>query len=109
MFCPRCGSPNPDTTKFCRQCGLGLTPVSSYIATGGTGQLMPTGAPVTSQLAQITAGYSPKQKMTLAILCLVFLPGVLAILTDHMGGLGDVMVPLAGMLMCVGIPWVVIH
>ena len=108
MFCPRCGSPNPETTKFCRQCGLGLTQVSSYVATGGTGQLTPPPAGAASPLAQLTAGYTPKQKMVLAILCLVFLPGMVAIMTDPFG-VDGFFVPLAGLLMCVGIPWAVIH
>lgn len=108
MFCPRCGSPNPETTKFCRQCGLGLTQISSYIATGGTGQLTPPAAASTSSLAQLTAGYSPKQKMVLAILCLIFLPGMLAGMSSAIG-LEDFFGPVAAVMMCVGIPWVVIH
>lgn len=108
MYCPRCGTPNPETTKFCRQCGLGLTQVSSYVATGGTAQLTPgTPSPV-SPIAQITAGYTPKQKMVLSILCLVFLPGFLAIMSDSIGFAGA-LVPAAGIFMCIGIPWAVIH
>lgn len=108
MFCPRCGSPNPETTKFCRQCGLGLTQVSSYVATGGTGQLTPPTAAPTSSLAQLTAGYTPKQKMWLTILCLVFLPSLLVALSDAVG-LDDFFGPLAAVVMCIGIPWAVIH
>lgn len=109
MFCPRCGIPNSETTKFCRQCGLSLTQVSSYVATGGTGHLKtPSAPPLTDQLAQLTAGYSPRQKMILTILCLVFFPGAVAIITDPLG-LDNFFVPLAGVLMCVGIPWAVIH
>ena len=37
MYCPRCGSPNTDTIKFCRQCGLALQQVTGYVASGGTG------------------------------------------------------------------------
>lgn len=108
MYCPRCGAPNPETTKFCRQCGLGLTQVSSYVSTGGTAQLTQgTPAPV-SPLAQITAGYTPKQKMVLSILCLIFLPGFLAIMSDIIG-FADALVPVAGIFMCIGIPWAVIH
>ena len=39
MYCPRCGSPNPDATKFCRQCGLALTQLTGYVASGGTAVL----------------------------------------------------------------------
>jgi hypothetical protein len=110
MFCPRCGQANPESTKFCRQCGLGLTPISSYVATGGTGQLAPPPdtAVSASRLAELTAGYSPKQKMWLTILCLVFLPGMIAVMTGPLG-MESVFVPMAGVLMCVGIPWAVVH
>lgn len=108
MYCPRCGSPNTDTTKFCRQCGLPLTQLVNYVSSGGTTQLTLPSEPVSSPLAQLTAGYSPKQKMTLAILCLIFFPGVVAIMSSGLG-LEDVFVPLAGLLMCIGIPWAVMH
>ena len=108
MYCPRCGSANTDTTKFCRQCGLGLTQVSSYVATGGTAQLTPANAQEPSPLAQITATYTPKQKMVLTILFLVFLPGLLAVMSDIIGVAG-LLVPVAGVFMCIGIPWAVIH
>ena len=107
MYCPRCGAPNPETTKFCRQCGLSLTQVSSYVATGGTAQLTPV-KEAASQLTQMTAGYTPRQKMVLAILCLVFIPMMTAIMSDPLG-LDDFFVPLAMIFMCVGIPWAVIH
>jgi hypothetical protein len=108
MFCPRCGAPNPETTKFCRQCGLGLTQVSSYVSTGGTAQLTPSTPSPASPIAQITATYTPKQKMILSILCLIFLPGFLAVMSDFIG-LADALVPVAGIFMCIGIPWAVIH
>ncbi len=108
MYCPRCGAPNAETTKFCRQCGLGLTQLAGYVATGGTAQLTPPAPSPVSHLAQMTASYSPKQKMWLTILCLIFLPGFFAVLTDPLG-LSDFFVPVMGMLMCVGIPWAVIH
>lgn len=107
MFCPRCGVPNPETTKFCRQCGLSLTQVSSYVATGGTGQLTPV-KEATSQLTQITAGYTPRQKMILTVLCLVFIPLMTAIMTEPLG-LDDFFVPFSILCMCIGIPWAVIH
>lgn len=108
MYCPRCGAPNADTTKFCRQCGLGLTQVSAYVSTGGTAQLTSSQPTPVSQLAQMTASYSPKQKMTLTILALIFLPGLLAVMSDFIG-LADALVPVAGIFMCLGIPWAVIH
>lgn len=107
MFCPRCGAPNPETTKFCRQCGLSLTQVSSYVATGGTAQLTPI-KEATSHLTQLTAGYSPRQKMVLTILSFIFIPAIVAIMTEPLG-LEDFFVPLSALFMCIGIPWAVIH
>jgi hypothetical protein len=32
MFCPKCGTENPDTGRFCRSCGTDLTPVSKALS-----------------------------------------------------------------------------
>lgn len=32
MFCPKCGTQNPDNGKFCRNCGTDLSPVSSALS-----------------------------------------------------------------------------
>ncbi len=32
MFCPKCGIQNPETGKFCRQCGTDLSPVADALA-----------------------------------------------------------------------------
>src|SRR5262249_5544673 len=37
MFCPKCGTQNPDTGKFCRSCGTDLGNVSDAL----TGNLAP--------------------------------------------------------------------
>lgn len=34
MFCPKCGTQNPDTGKFCRSCGTGLENVSEALSGG---------------------------------------------------------------------------
>jgi ribosomal protein L40E len=31
MFCPKCGTENPETGKFCRSCGVGLSGVSKAL------------------------------------------------------------------------------
>lgn len=102
MYCPRCGAPNTDTTKFCRQCGLPMAQLTGYVASGGA--VPPAPSPVApAPLDQLTAGMTPWQKMVLAILFFVFLPPIL-------GALG--MRPLAGiagMLMVPGILWAVFH
>jgi hypothetical protein len=104
MYCPRCGSPNNDTTKFCRQCGLALTQVTGYVASGGTGSLTPPPAPTPKRpggnpIGKLTEGMTPRQKKILAILCFVFLPGFFAVADI------DFMVPIAGVVMILGIVW----
>jgi hypothetical protein len=107
MFCPRCGSQNTETTKFCRQCGLPLTQITSYVATGGTGSLAPAApAPISIE----PDGLTPKQRMALTIILIVISPallGLLAGITDldlfgYLAGLVSILMPL-------GIVWTVFH
>ncbi len=108
MFCPRCGSQNTETTKFCRQCGLPLTQITSYVATGGTGALTP--APPPPPISIEPDGLTPKQRMALTIILIVLSPailGVLAGITDldlfgYLAGLVSVLMPL-------GIVWTIFH
>ncbi|MDH3530639.1 MAG: zinc-ribbon domain-containing protein, partial [Acidobacteriota bacterium] len=32
MFCPKCGTKNPDDGKFCRKCGTDLAPVTQMLS-----------------------------------------------------------------------------
>ncbi|MCY7376042.1 MAG: zinc-ribbon domain-containing protein [Pyrinomonadaceae bacterium] len=47
MFCPKCGTQNPENGKFCRSCGTDLSPVSDALAgkssnqTPGFGMMSP--------------------------------------------------------------------
>lgn len=34
MFCPKCGTKNPEDGKFCRKCGTDLSPVTDALAGG---------------------------------------------------------------------------
>lgn len=97
MFCPRCGAPNPDTTKFCRQCGLGLQPVTGYVASGGTAQLsqpQPSSAP-TDFVSRATEGMTPKQQMILLIMLMVFSPAIFGTLgLGSLSGISAVLLPI---------------
>jgi zinc-ribbon domain len=107
MYCPRCGSQNTETTKFCRQCGLSLLEVTSYVATGGTSALTQS----TPTPKQVAASFTPRQKMWLAILCLFCLPliplGISEATHDHF--LSELIGPLYAILLCLGIPTVVMY
>ncbi|MDQ3011459.1 MAG: zinc-ribbon domain-containing protein [Acidobacteriota bacterium] len=114
MYCPRCGSQNPDATKFCRQCGLALTQVTGYVASGGTGQLVrpqPIAPKPPNLVATATEGLSPKQKMVLTILLLVFSPAIFKVFgeTTGMGGLGDSLAKISAILMPIGIIFTVMR
>ncbi len=108
MYCPRCGAPNTETTKFCRQCGLAMTPVTGYVASGGTGALTP---PPTSPAPVRAEGMTPKQKMILTIVLLAMSPAICGVL-GGVTGMGFIFGPLAGLsavLMPVGIIFTVFH
>ena len=100
MYCPRCGSQNTDATKFCRQCGLPLTQVGDYVATGGTGTLAqpPPPLPETSEMLAL------RQQRTLTILGVCIAPVVFAILANEVFKFGDISgIPF--LLVPIGIVW----
>ncbi len=106
MYCPRCGSQNTETTKFCRQCGLPLQQVTGYVATGGTGALtQPPAQPAPPpQFAETAEMMALKHKRTLTILSVCILPIIFAIIADNVLKLDD----LAGipfLLVPLGIVW----
>lgn len=109
IFCPRCGSQNPETTKFCRQCGLSLQQLSGYIASGGTGALTPQ-PPSAPPMVPPPAGISPQQKMFLGIVMSVLSPAICGVLGKLTGlslfrglaGLCAVMIPVM-------VLWIVFH
>lgn len=101
MFCPRCGSSNSDTTKFCRQCGLPLTRVTDYVASGGTAPL--THSPSSqSRITKSIEWMTPKQQMIVTILLLVFSPAIFGVL-DGLIGIGGGLAGISAVLMPIGI------
>jgi hypothetical protein len=110
MYCPRCGSPNTETTKYCRQCGLPLLQVSNYVATGGTGQLYqpPSNAQSPPELQETAEMITLRQKKVLTILGICLAPIVFAIIGDGVLGLGEV-VGVPFVMLPFGIVWAVYH
>ncbi|MBS1786507.1 MAG: zinc ribbon domain-containing protein [Acidobacteria bacterium] len=98
MFCPRCGSPNPDTTKFCRKCGLGLQPVTGYVASGGTASLQQPQQPQLGTgdlISRATSGMTPKQQMILLIMLMAFSPAIFGTLgLGTLSGISAVLMPI---------------
>lgn len=112
MYCPRCGSPNPDVTKFCRQCGLALTQLSGYVASGGTAPLPQARPTSPNPLAQATEGMTLKQKLVMTILLIVFSPAIFGVLGGVTGLGKEVFGPLAaisGVLTPLGVVWAVMR
>ena len=106
MYCPRCGSQNTDTTKFCRQCGLSLVQVMDYVAAGGTGALTrpPYQPPPPPPLIETSEMLALKNKKTLTILSICIAPIIFAILSDELFH-SSTLVPMPFMLIPIGIVW----
>lgn len=111
MYCPRCGSPNTDTIKFCRQCGLALQQVTGYVASGGTGALTPPPQTSLNPIAKATDGFTPKQKMILTILLLVFSPAIFGTFGAVTGleEFGAALAGISAVLMPIGIVFTVMR
>lgn len=102
MFCPRCGASILDGLKFCRNCGLPVTQVSTYVATGGTASLTPLPD------VDLDEYLTPLQKLILTIFALVVSPAVVAILAEMLGFDGTV-AAIPSVFMPIGITWAIFH
>jgi hypothetical protein len=80
MFCPRCGNQINEGLKFCKSCGLPVAQVSTYVATGGTGQL--AAPPPVMGPPQKPELLTPKQQMGLIIMTWIFAIPLLAIICE---------------------------
>ena len=112
MYCPRCGTANTETIKFCRQCGLSLTQVSGFVASGGTGALV-SPSPVQTphapiQLAETSEMLALKQKRILTILAMILLPAVAAIIGEEAFGVGE-QLAVSFLLIPLGVTWAIYH
>ncbi|MBP6822104.1 MAG: zinc ribbon domain-containing protein [Acidobacteria bacterium] len=112
MYCPRCGTANTETIKFCRQCGLPIAQVGSFVASGGTGALVsqPTvQAPnVPFQMAETSEMLALKQKRILTILAMILLPIVAAIVGEELFNAGEVFAAMF-LLIPLGVTWAIYH
>ena len=109
MYCPRCGSQNAEKIKFCRQCGLSLQQITSFVAAGGTGALQqPAGqqAEAPMPLLESSAMLALKQKRIMTLLAICIAPVIFAILGEEYFRIGD----LAGipfLLVPFGVIWTI--
>ena len=67
MFCPKCGTSNEDSARFCAKCGAALAPAEAPAAGAGT---MRTGSPGGG--GQLVTGKNP----TVALVISIFLGGL---------------------------------
>jgi TM2 domain-containing membrane protein YozV len=67
MFCPKCGTSNEDSARFCAKCGVPLTPAEVPASGAGT---MRAAAPGGS--GQVVVGKNP----TVALVISIFLGGL---------------------------------
>lgn len=105
MYCPQCGSPAPENTKFCRSCGLPLAAITNFVASGGAEP--PPSTLSSNPLDSLLAGMTPKQRLVLTILFFVFAPTILGVIIESIGlkqvaGIPSVLIPI-------GIVWAVFH
>jgi len=109
MYCPRCGTQNTETTKYCRQCGLPLAQVGSYVATGGTGALTQPpsySAPPPFQFTETAEMLALKQKRILTILSVSIAPIIFAIIAEGIFNFEE-LAAIPFMLVPLGIAWAI--
>ena len=96
IYCPRCGTSNPQKVRFCRQCGLSMAPVTGYL----TGEVPVVqnnpGHHSLKPHARLLASFTPRQKMILSIILAAISPAVFAILDlDELSPLAAILMPFA--------------
>jgi len=71
MFCPKCGTSNEDSARFCAKCGAALAVAEAPAAAGGAGVGTMRGAS-TGSGGQVVAGKNPTVALVLSIFLGVF-------------------------------------
>jgi hypothetical protein len=100
MFCPRCGSQIGQGLKFCKSCGLPVAQVSTYVATGGSGQLIQP-PPIMMGPPPKPDFMTPKQQMTAIILIWAFAIPVFAFIFAMLDL--DELIPIPPLTLPIGI------
>ena len=116
MYCPRCGTANTETIKFCRQCGLPIAQVGSFVASAGTGALVSPPQmntiqqqpPVPIQLAETSEMLALKQKRILTIMAMILFPPLLAIVGEEIANAGEIFAATF-LLIPLGVTWAIYH
>ena len=70
MFCPKCGTSNDDSARFCAKCGTALAVAEAPAPTPGTGPGMATGtmrSAAPSSGGQVVTGKNPTVALVLSI------------------------------------------
>ena len=104
MFCPRCSAQITEGLKYCRNCGLPISQISSYVATGGTANL----APVSPSGPLSTEDLTPKQWLAVPIMLLVLSPAIVAVFAEALN-LNSELAAIPAVLMPVGIILAIFH
>jgi hypothetical protein len=73
MFCPKCGTQNPDGSKFCKGCGapLGGQPAASHVGSPAPGAPGPTPTPGPAPAGASTAARKPRPKASAPMIAVV--------------------------------------
>ena len=96
IYCPRCGTSNPQKVRFCRQCGLSMAPVTGYLAGEAPVVQNNPGHHSLKPHARLLASFTPRQKMILSIILAAISPAVFAILDlDELSPLAAILMPFA--------------
>ncbi len=104
MFCPRCGSTISEGLKYCRNCGLPISQVSTYVATGGTANLA---SPQSSEI-EASEYLTPKQRLVLTIALVVLSPAIFAVIAESFNLAPD-LAAIPAVLIPIGILWATFH